>query len=386
MRAPDPRTPLYWGRDLWDRLHGRRERPLARWGWFRAPRGPGPLLWVYAPDCAGARTGAEIVRGIRSVRVDVRAVVTAAWGCGEVLRPLLQEYRGTAVAPAAIDHQRAARRAAGRLGPDGLLAVHRLPPARFLAGVAEAGVPVAAVSCDPPRKWPSGLRFGPILPAGAAQAGAWRERGCAPEEPADLEVFLAQTAVEPTLKAALAPGEGRRLLWTDGLPRDPDRREAFLERWSGEANLLIVGPGSPGAGHGRPVVRLSEWDRERQPVAPGTLVWMDEERWLPAVTASASAGVLGDPGRGAIWQALASGLPTVVMGSAPSRLRDLGVDPESATTVAEDWGEAEELWTEWVGQPFVWRDRQARARQAYWEARRRAEEAMAALDRWVDAW
>jgi hypothetical protein len=330
--------------------------------------------------------GAEIVRGIRSIRVDVRAVITAAGGCAESLRPLLQEYRGTAAAPAVIDHQRAARRAAARLGPNALLAVHRLPPRQFLKGLAAAAVPVAAVSCEPPRRPPRDLHFDHILPVGEAQAQRWRDAGHTPAPPVDLELFLARTDVEPNFKAALAPGEGRRLLWAEGLPRDAAERGDFLARWSVGDNVLIVGGDGPGEGHGQPVVRLSEWDRERRPVDPGTLVWMDEERWLPAVTASAFAGVLSEPSRPAVWQALASGLPTVATGEAPGRLRDLGVDPEGATALAADWAEVDGFWEQWAAEAFAWRDQQARTRRAYWEVRRRAEDAMGLIDAWADGW
>ena len=386
FHAPNPRTPVFWARDLWDRLRGRHERPLGRWGWYRPPRGPGPLVWVYAPDCSGARVGAEVVRGIRSVRVDVRAVVTADWGCTDTLRPLLQEYPGTATAPAVIDHRRAASRAAERLGPNGLLTVHSLPPPEFLKGVAAAAVPLTAVSCEPPRMELSGLRFEHILPVGHAQAARWREAGYAPEEPVDLELFLARTDVEPNFKAALAPGEGRRLVWADGLPKDDAERTAFLARWADEGHVPVIGGKGPGEGHGKPVVRLSDWDRDRRPVEAGTLVWMDEERWLPAVTASAFAGVLVDPSRQAVWQALASGLPAVTIGVGSAKLRDLGVEPETATYVAEDWEAVSEQLGRWEAEPFTWRDQQAATRRAYWQARHRAEAAMAILDHWADRW
>ena len=401
LHAPNPRTPFIWLRDLGDRVRGRRAPVLARWGWYRAPGGPGPLLWVYAPDCAGARVGAEIVRGIRSVRKDVRAVVTAspagcgrvgrgkgagAEGCGVSVRSVLAAYPGTAAAPGIADHQRAARRAVARLRPDGFLAVHGLPPGQALKGLAEEGVPVAAVDCEPPVRRPPGLRLAHVLPCGEGQAGRWRRAGEEPAEPADLEVLLARTDVEPTLRAALIPGEGRRLLWVDRLPEDPDTRALFLDRWAGGDRTLVVSGGKAPGGGEWPVVRLSEWDRGREPVPRGTLVWMDEPRWLPAVAASAFAAVLWRPGREALWQALAAGLPTLTGGKATARLRDLNVEVEAAAPEVPDWAAAEAGLSDWEERVFEWRDQQARARQAFWEARRRAERSMAVLDQWADAW
>ncbi|KPV41598.1 hypothetical protein AN478_00450 [Thiohalorhabdus denitrificans] len=386
FQAPNPRTPLYWARDLRDRLRRRPEGPLGRWGWFRAPGGTGPLLWVYAPDCDGARVGAEMVRGIRSVRVDVRAVVMAADGCAETLRPLFREYPGTAAAPMVADHQRAARRAASRLQPNGLLAVRRLPPRHVLKGLASAGIPVTAVGCEPPRRLPRGLVVEHVLPVGQAQAERWRATGVEPEAPVDLEVLLARTDVEPTFRSLLVPGEGRRLLWTDALPADPGQREALLDAWgSGGRTLVVTGSGGEEV-PGRAAVRLSEWDRERDPVEPGTVVWMDEDRWLPAVSASAFAGCLWQGRRTDLWQALASGLPLVVGPEAAATLRDLGVDPDAGAVVAGDWAAAERQWAHWAEEAFAWRDQQARTRRTFWEARRRAEQAMAILDGWVDRW
>ncbi|MFA9461544.1 hypothetical protein [Thiohalorhabdus methylotrophus] len=386
VRAPNPRTPFYWGRDLWDRLQRRPERPWGRWGWFRPPGGPGPLLWVYAPDCAGARVGGEIVRGIRSVRVDVRAVVMAADGCGDTLRPLFREYPGTAAAPAVIDHQRAARRAAGRLRPNAMLAVHELPPYQVMKGLAESGVPVTAVNCEPPRRRPRGLRFDHVLPVGAAQAGRWRSAGTEPEAPVDLEVLLARMDVEPTFRSLLIPGEGRRLIWTDRLPTQATARQSLLEHWgAGDRTLAVSGPGSE-AGRGHPGIRLSDWDRTRQPVAPDTLVWMDTDQWLPAVTASAFAGCQWEGRRPALWQALASGLPLAVGPAAAAKLRDLGVDPQVAAVPVEDWEAVSRQWEQWSEEAFAWRDQQARARRVFWEVRRQAEQGMALLDRWADRW
>ncbi|MFB6261926.1 MAG: hypothetical protein ABEJ96_03965, partial [Thiohalorhabdaceae bacterium] len=101
-----------------------------------------------------------------------------------------------------------------------------------------------------------------------------------------------------------------------------------------------------------------DWDRDRRPVEAGTLVWMDEERWLPAVTASAFAGVLVDPSRQTVWQALASGIPAVTIGEGSAKLRDLGVEPETATYVADDWEAVSEQWDRWEAEAFTWRDQQ----------------------------
>jgi len=379
---PNPRTPLLWGCDLRDRLRGRPEGPLARWGWFRPPGGPGPLLWVYAPDCQGARVGAEMVRGIRSVRVDVRAVVTAGQGCGETLRPLFQEYPGTAAAPPPAAHARAARRAATRLGARAFLAVHELPSYPFLQGLAAAGVPVSVVNCEPPRRWPRGLHFEHVFPAGEAQAQRWQAAGIPPEPAVDLELFLARTDVEPTLRSLLLPGGHRRLYLSDALPSQD--RTAFVDRWCHGERALAVAAEATTSG-GEALVPLSRWDESREPLAPGQGVRWDERRWLAAVTASAFAGVLWHGERERLWQALASGLPLVAGPEAMRYLADLGVEPEAAVA-ATTWAEVEAQWAEWEAHSFAWRDGQARSRRAYWAARRRAEAAMATVDAWADQW
>lgn len=375
-----------WLQDLFDRLKGRPERILARWGRFRAPGGPGPLAWVYAPSCAQAATAAELVRGIRSVRVDVRAVVMAESGCGETIRPILADYPGTAAAPAIADHPRAARNCAQRLGPSGLVAVGELPPAGILKGVATAGVPVAVVGAEPPSRLPAGLQIAHVVPVGEAQAARWSVAGITPEEPVDLEALLVRTDVEPTLRAALIPGEGRRLLWTDALPEDPEGREAFLARWCTPERTLVVASAEPPRVGDRPIVALSRWDAYRRPVEPGTVVWLDEARWLPAVAASAFAAALWRDDRHALWEALAAGVPALVGGAAGERLRDLGVAMDTGALTAPDWETVEAQWAEWEGHPFTWRDQQGRARRTFWEARQRAEQGMAVLDRWVDGW
>ena len=375
-----------WVRDLRDWLMGRSERILARWGRFRAPGGPGPLVWGYAPSCAQAATVAELVRGIRSVRVDVRAVVMAESGCGETIRPILADYPGTAAAPAIAGHPRAARSCIQRLEPSGLLAVGSLPPAGILKGVANEDVPVAAVGAEPPTTTPKYLRFAHVVPVGEAQAARWSAAGVPPEEPVDLEALLVRTDVEPTMRAALIPGDDRRLLWTDGLPTAPEAREAFLSRWSTAQRTLVVATPEPPEVGGRPIVALSRWDAYRRPVEPGTVVWMDEERWLPAVAASAFAAALWRGERHALWQALAAGVPALVGDKADEQLRDLGVPMDTGALTAPDWETVEAQWGEWEGHPFAWRDQQGRARRTFWEVRQRAEQGMAVLDRWADGW
>jgi hypothetical protein len=116
------------------------------------------------------------------------------------------------------------------------------------------------------------------------------------------------------------------------------------------------------------------------------VLWADEEPWLPAVAASADAAFLADDVPARLWAALGQGVPLVLGEQARAGLLDRHVEAGEAGEAAAGAQEAACQWRRWLEHPFEVRERQARARQAFWQARRAAEQALGCLDRWVDAW
>lgn len=341
-------------------------------------------MWAATPH--DARLAAELVRGIRSVRVDVRAVLTVPEAGFAAVREVLAEYPGIGMAPLPAGRLRVFRRVATRLGASGLLAVGGVPPARALRGAVGAGAALAAVNADPP-SGPVGKTWGPLLVDRHSRARRWRQQEVEPAAVVDVGLLLVPTGVDPDFKGRVAPGPERRLYWTDQLPEGRGEREAFLADWGGEPARLVVS-GAVGQwlarARGVTVQRLSSWDRGLP--APGTVLWADEPQWLPAVAASAEAAHLSEDQGTALWAALAQGVPLTLGAAARAALSDRGVDAEEAGDAADGAGQAAERWREWQAAPFAMRERQARTRKAFWQLRRTAEQALANLDEWVDAW
>jgi hypothetical protein len=320
------------------------------------------------------------------MRVDVRSVLTVAEAGRDGVREVLAEYPGIGLAPLPAPRRRVFRRAAGRLGANGLLAVGALPGRGALRGAARAGAELAAVNADPPPVR-SGLKWGPVLVDRHSRAERWRRRGVEPSAVADVELLLVPAGVDPDFKGLVAPGPERQLYWCDRLPSEPGQARAFVEAWGAEPKRLVVsGPAGPAVSRlkGVSVQRLSEWDRGYP--EPGTVLWADDQQWLPAVAASANAAFLAEDAPGHLWSALAQGVPLTLGRSAVTGLADRGVDAEAAGDAVSDAEQAAAQWVAWQETPFALRDRQARTRRAFWQARRDAEKALSALDDWVDAW
>src|SRR5690606_30736631 len=60
------------------------------------------------------------------------------------------------------------------------------------------------------------------------------------------------------------------------------------------------------------ILRMSDW--QRVALAPGSIVLLDEQRWLPAVAAACTGAHLVTAERSVWWQALAGGSPVTISG------------------------------------------------------------------------
>jgi hypothetical protein len=356
--------PALLGHGLADRLRGRRASANARWGFIQPPAAGGKLVWIRT---GGGRTevrlAVALARALREQRLDVRLVLTFEREHADLLEPLAGLAKtGWGYAP--CDHPLAVRRALARLAPMGVICVGTSPRPHFAAALRERAhlLVVSATACD--------CAAERVYPATEEQAAGWPAG--APVAPrADLLTLLTVAQVDPNF-ASFIDGGGP-LWWWHG--DDPAVARTFIRRFRHELadSVLFVSGRATGALAGEPVLRLSEW--ARTPVAPGTLVCVDDFRWLPAVATSVAAVHLAAIDRETLWQALAGG-------PAPScaRVADLPAGELAAAVpgIADPAGVLRH-WRECRDNPVAARAAGDSARRAFWRERRRAADVNAEL-------
>ncbi len=377
-----------WRADLRDRLRGERARANARWGFLRAPSGRGRLVWVMADASrAAVRLAADVLAAVRAKRLDVRLVLTFEQEYPDLLARTRTLARcavgyGPADAPGAVRH------ALASLEPFGVVFVRRSVPPRLAATLAERAIHAVALNCPPPAET-AACRLEAAYPANRAQAHGWGRSGGAQfvALPADFLSLLVESQVEPNFHRLVMGGEPRPLWWVHGLG---ERQAAdWLSAWRSSPlaarGVLCLGPAEGESGirlrwavEGD--LRLSRW--ARTPLPPGSVVLVDEDRWWPALAASASAIHLY-PGAeaAALWQALAGGAPVSVTDPACYvALEGHGVPQRevlSTLTLMDDPAQVLSRWREYAADPLGARRAGDRARRLLWQVRRRAQQASA---------
>ncbi len=348
--------------DIRDRLSGNAPRANARRGFLRPAPGSGRTLWIKTDSReVTGRLAAEIARSVRERRADLPIVVTFE-----------QEHRAIEAHLAAVpnlaygfgpaDRPRATRRVIERLRPAVVIALGAAMRARLSAGLAKADVASMVVHGPPP---PPSARDCLGFVHTASEQRAWR--GLDPWD-APLLALLVAAQVEPVFQG-LAGARARALFWV----ADPSEAVAaqIVARWrASEAavhDILFVGAPAPGAS------RLSDWDRDRAPLAPGSIVWVDEERFWPALAASCTAIHLVAPPEPLLWAALAGG--RVVTAEDVRGLDLLGAAP--VIEVAR--GDLQAFWQDLLDRPSAARTAADALRRYFWQERRRAADAALAL-------
>ncbi len=368
-----------WWAGLRDRLNGERARAHARWGRVRPPPGRGRVIWVKTgASRESVLLGAELLGAIRQRRLDVRLVLTFEAEHAEVTEPRLKGMSKVGIGYGPCDAPRAVRRVLSRLDPFALI-LAASPPRPNLMVLAGERVPHRVAFDTVP---PSAGEVEIVYPVDEDQAEAWRACGRAREvaAPADPLTLLAEAQVEPVLRSLAGTGEERALWWAHGL--DPASAGALVTRWrggglAGDGVLFISPGGEPGTGPldaavraaGAEPVAISRWDRGR--LAPGTIVLVDDRRWLPAITAGAQGGYLAEADRSALWQGLAAGVALLAAPEVIARV------PRAAGEVLEAAADADTALARWAAyreEVGLARRRGDAARRTFWEARRRSAE------------
>lgn len=368
-----------WRANLRDRLAGAHARANARMGYLRPPLGQGRVLWIKA---GGSRESvllaAELLGAIRGKRLDLRLALTFEEDYADIIEPRVRGMRKIGLGYGPCDLPRVARRTLRRLDPMGLLVVGAPPPERLLQAAARAGTHLVAVDC-PPADTPVEAAY----PADAAQAGAWAARGTAAHvaPAADLLSLLVEAQVDTTLRSLVCGPRELHLWWWQG---PASGLQAFVAAWRRSAlaeGVLFVSPPGPATLAPAPgLMPISAWRRE--PLAPGTVVLVDDPRWRPAVASAAAGAHLEASDRRGLWEALAGGC--ALTGSADL----VATHPrlEAAVSVCADPAQVLAAWEEDRDSPLAARRRGDACRRLLWEERRRAQTVLEALLQRVFDW
>ena len=366
--------------DLRDRLAGRKARANARWGWVHPPPGRGRLIWLRAgASRASVLLAADLLAAIRQTRQDVRLVLSFESDYPELYAPRLQGLKKVGVGYGHCDTPGAVRRVFERLDPFAVIAVGEPPGPRFLDYLASDynGHSLAFQLEAPLQRG----RFELACPPYGVTAGA----ACAEHEsPCDMHTLLVQAQVEPSLGGVLRGSRDQlRLLWLGGV--QASELYALRQAWhahplSDNAVLCLSPTAGESLGQAAGLQRFSQWSRTA--VAPGTLMCMDEPRWLAAVAASADAIHLLRAERPVLWQALAGGAPLSLGPElSPPPLPDLQTLPR-----LEKPGELFAHWQAQLSDPLATRRRGDQARRLFWQARRQAEQVSRRLLQRIYQW
>ncbi len=365
-----------WRRDLADRWHGERARANGRWGLLQPPAGTGKVIWVKAGASAeSVLLAAEITRAIREKRLDVRLALTFERNHPSTWESRLRGLKKIGVGFGPCDLPRVVRRVLRRFAPLGVVSVDTPVAPHLSAALASQRIHHAVVAADPPA---APLPIESAYPASKTQSQAWQSQAHvdAVSDGADLLTLLAEAQVDPNFKTAIGAAE-RGVWWMHGV--DSGEAETLASAWRnsevGARDLLFVSTLDPArspmlasifARHGA-ALSLSAWTRA--PMAPGTVVLVDEARWLPAVAVSSSAIHLMRSGRLAFWQALTGGCPVSLGQREPLVYLN---EPAPELLVTSDIARVLREWQAHASAPMAARKQGDTLRRLFWQERRRA--------------
>lgn len=355
--------------DWQDRRRGDTARVAARWGYLRRPADRAKLLWLQCgSDDASIDLGSELATAIHDRRHDVQLVLTVE-RAAPLVETRLQGLPRTAWGYAPSDRPAALARAFTRLDPFALIFCG-VAPRPNMAQMTVRVKHVLAVAPPACAHWAAIER---IYPASDMQARACERYAQA--ERADMQTIMIEAQVDPNLVTLVNGAHSRHLWWlhsTDACRAAKFARE-FGRRFADD--VLFVSGAWP-----EMATPISRWDRSV--LAPGSIIAIDEGKWLPAIAASVTATHLESAAPRVLWQAMAGGAAVIHDGGcalpAGALAAVLGESREHAAVFA--------TWQRYRDDPILQRKHADAARRAFWDERRRAvrvnEELLARVFAW----
>ncbi len=352
--------------DLRDSLRGRSVRVYARHGLLKPPSGSGKLIWVKA---GGSResvlVATDLLHAIRSKRLDVRLALTFERDYPRLVRKRLRGIAKAGLGYGPCDVSRVVQRVLDRLEPLGVIIVRHAPPNNLMRAIKKRGIHSVAINVEP-----SHVPLETVYPVSRDQVAAWRkESEGVIAAPADLLTLLVEAQVDPTFRSVATGGEGN--VWWFQTRRWSQAMEMIQawRSWGVPEDLLFVGNGDAqwrsAAARGLGA-SLYLWDRKR--FSAGSVVFVDDRKWLPALTASCDATYLASPTDLEFWQAVAGG---GVVSAAPGALFDRS-DAAGLIDRVPTVGELLGRWRYYARDVVARRRRGDALRRFFWEERRRA--------------
>ncbi|MHB0992305.1 MAG: hypothetical protein ACYC3O_04835 [Burkholderiales bacterium] len=333
-----------WLADRSDRKHDRISRIAARWGWLTPLGDRGKVIWVMAgADRNSVRLAIELTRAIREKRLDVRLILTYEQEYPDLLA-LLDDCDKTGWGLAPSDHPRALARAMERLAPYGIIVVSTHPRPHLSELLA---MQKRVLAVNPSRTVDFSCERVYNDPAGNGST-------------ADMQAILAQAQVDPNFKSLVNQGKERHLWWLHGATAEAG--SALTDQLFAEYpdDIVFVSGLRPL----KDSLAISAWDRS--PIATGRVVWIDDEKWLPAISAAVTATHFARVDPVILWQAMAGG--------AAVSCADYAELPKTGLrTALAACANPLPLWQNYRANPILTRQAGDNARRLFWQERRQAE-------------
>lgn len=279
-----------WLADRHDRKNKQISRIAARWGWLKPMGDRGKVVWVIAGGSEDSvRLAVELVRAIREKRLDIRLVLTFEHEYTDMLT-LLDDCDKTGWGYAPCDHPRALARVMQRFDPFGIIVVGTQPRPN-LSKLLDQRQHVLVV--NPPQTV--------TFHCERIYNGASLSDTDNITEMADMRAILAQAQIDPNFKSLVNHGAERHLWWLHGATAESSTATARQLFAHAPEDVLFVSGERPTAEH----MQISLWDRS--PITDSRIVWVDNEKWLPAISAAVTATHLAQIHPVTLWQAMAGG-------------------------------------------------------------------------------